>query len=207
VVLIEESFIDMSSSKLKVLRAEARRKTIHCLGATIPVLYLFFPKEWLMLGFFVGFANIALLEWLRLHGRLSLPCLRDYEGTRIGAYVFFVISAFLSILLFEKRIAIAAILMLAFGDTVSALAGAVLNTGQAAPPGKRIKPPSVMLAMFLTSLLIGLLVLGPGAAAVLGAIGATIADGVPLQVRQVPVNDNLTIPLVAGCLMSIGSLC
>jgi dolichol kinase len=30
---------------------------------------------------------------------------------------------------------------------------------------------------------------------------------VPLQVHQVPVNDNLTIPLVAGCLMSIGSLC
>ncbi len=197
----------MSSSKLNVLRAEARRKTIHCLGATIPVLYLFFPKEWLMLGFLVGFAIIAPLEWLRLHGRLSLPCLRDYEGKRIGAYIFFVIGAFLSILLFEKRIAIAAILMLAFGDTVSAVTGAVLTTGKAGPHGNRFKPPGVMLAMFLTTLLIGLLVLGPGLAAVLGASGATIADGVPLQVHQVPVNDNLSIPLVAGCLMSIGSIC
>lgn len=197
----------MSSAKLDLVRAEARRKMIHCLGATIPLLYLFFPKQWLLLGFLVGFAIIALLEWLRLHGRLSLPCLRDYEGKRIGAYVFFVVSAFLSILLFEKRIAIAAILMLTFGDTVSALAGAVLTSGQPDPHGKRLKPPGVMLAMFLTSLLIGLLVLSPGLAAVLGASGATIADGVPLQVRRVPVNDNLTIPLVSGCLMSIGSIC
>ena len=133
-----------------------------------------------------------------------MPCLREYEGKRIGAYVFFVISAFISILLFEKHIAIAAILMLAFGDTVSALAGAVLTTSQAGSPGKRLKPPGVMLAMFLISLLIGFLVLGQGLAAVLSATGATIADGVPLQVRQIPVNENLTILLVAGVLMSLG---
>ena len=96
-MLIGEGFIDMRSAKRDLVRAEARRKTIHCLGATIPLLYLVFPKEWLLRG--------------------------------------------------------------------------------------------------------------PGLAVVLSATGATIADGVPLQVRQIPVNENLTIPLVSGCLVSIGSLC
>jgi dolichol kinase len=196
----------MTIAKWNILRAEARRKAIHCCGVAIPALYFFFPKEWLTAGFLVGFVIIALLEWLRLRGCLSLPCLREYEEKKVGAYVFFVISAFLSILLFSKPVAIAAIMMLAFGDTVSALSGAVLNTDPSSLPGKRMKPPGVMLAMFLTSLLIGLLVLGPGAVAFLGAIGATIADGVPVRVRQVPLNDNLTIPLVAGALMSIGSM-
>lgn len=87
----------MRSATRDLVRAEVRRKMIHGLGAAIPLLYLFFPKQWLLLGFLVGFVIIALPE-----------------------------------------------------------------------------------------------------------MAAMIADGVPLQAHQVPVDDNLTIPLVAGVLMRLG---
>ncbi len=196
----------MSTAKLSVLREEAKRKAIHLCGIAIPVLYLFFQRELLILGFLLAFLLAGTIEWLRFRGVVSLPCLREKETKEIGAYVFFLIGAFISIILFEKSIAIVAILMLAIGDAVSALAGAVVNVDNPELYEKRTKPPEVMLVMFVTSLLIGYLILHSLPVAVCGAIGATIADGVPLRVSGVSIDDNLTIPLFAGVLMSIGSM-
>jgi len=51
-------------------------------------------------------------------------------------------------------------------------------------------------------LIIGWLTLHSLPMAVSGAIGATIADGVPFKVQKVAIDDNLTIPLFSGVLMS-----
>jgi len=196
----------MSLSISRVLCEEAKRKTIHSCGVAIPVVYLFLQKEVLILSFLLSFVLISIIEWLRFRGLVSLPFLRKNERKKIAAYVFFMIGAFISVLIFEKRIAIAAILMLALGDTISALAGALMTVGNAEGYKKSIKPPEVMLVMFMTSLLLGYLVLGSLPIAVLGTIGATLADGVPLKVQGIPVDDNLTIPLFSGVLMSCGSM-
>jgi len=196
----------MPSPKLSVLREEAKRKTIHSCGIAIPVVYLFLQKEVLILGFLISFLIILIIEWLRFRGLVSLPFLRENERKKIAAYVFFMIGAFISVLIFEKRIAIAAILMLALGDAVSALAGAMMTVDNAERYEKSIKLPEVMLVMFMTSLLIGYLVLHSLPIAVLGTIGATLADGVPLKVQGISVDDNLTIPLFSGILMSCGSM-
>ncbi len=66
---------------------------------------------------------------------------------------------------------------------------------------KRIKPPEVMLVMFAVSFIIGYFVLHSLPVAVFGAIVAVIADGVPLRVYGVTIDDNLTIPLFSGILM------
>lgn len=195
----------MTLSIPRVLCEEAKRKTIHSCGVVIPLVYLFSEKEVVILAFLISFFIISIIEWLRFRGLISLPFLRTNERKKIAAYVFFMIGAFISVLIFEKRIAIAAILMLALGDTVAALAGALMTVDNPWYE-KRIKPPEVMLAMFMTSLLIGYLVLGSLPIAVLGTIGATIADGVPLKVLGIPVDDNFTIPLFSGMLMSCGSM-
>jgi dolichol kinase len=195
-------------SKLSALREEAKRKTVHICGIAIPVLYLFLPKDLIVLGFVLSLFIIFIIEWLRFRGVVSLPFLRkkEEEKKEIGAYVFFVIGAFISILIFEKSIAIAAICMLAIGDAASALAGEVMNVNNPGMRGKRMKPPAVMLVMFITSLVIGCLVLHSLPVAVCGALGATIADGVPFKVQKVEIDDNLTIPLFSGLMMSFGSL-
>ena len=175
---------------------------MHICGVAIPVLYLLLQKELIILGFVIALFGICIIEWLRFRGLVSLPFLRDKEQKKIGAYVFFVIGAFISILIFEESIAIAAIFMLAIGDAVSGMAGAVLNTDNPELYEKRMKRPLVMLVMFITSLIIGCLILHSVPVAVFGALGATIADGVPFKVQKVAIDDNLTIPLFSGVLMS-----
>ncbi len=192
----------MSTSKSRVLREEAKRKTIHICGIAIPVLYLFLQKDLIIIGFVLAFFVICIIEWLRFRGLVSLPFLRNKERKKIGAYVFFIIGAFISILIFEKNIAIAAILMLAIGDAVSGMAGAVLNVDNPELYERRMKRPLVMLVMFVTCLIIGWLALHSLPTAVFGAFGATIADGVPLRIHSVQIDDNLTIPLFSGMLMS-----
>jgi len=196
----------MSLSISRVLREEAKRKTIHSCGVAIPVVYLFLQKDLIILSFLISFVIISIIEWLRFRGLVSLPFLRKNERKKIAAYVFFMIGAFISVLIFEKHIAIAAILMLALGDTISALAGALMTVDNAEGYEKSIKPPEVMLVMFMTSLFIGYLVLGSVPIAILGTIGATLADGVPLKVQGISVDDNLTIPLFSGILMSCGAM-
>ncbi len=192
----------MPNSKLSALREEAKRKTIHICGVAIPVLYYFLPKDLIVLGFVLSLFIIFIIEWLRFRGVVSLPFLRKNEKKEIGAHVFFVIGAFISILIFEKSIAIAAICMLAIGDAASALAGEVMSVNNPEMQGKRMKPPAVMLVMFVTCLIIGWLALHSLPVAVFGALGAAIADGVPFKVQKVAINDNLTIPLFSGLLMS-----
>jgi len=192
----------MSTSKSRVLREEAKRKTIHICGIAIPVLYLFLQKDLIIIGFVLAFFGIFVIEWLRFRGLVSLPFLRNKERKKIGAYVFFVIGAFISILIFEKSIAIAAIFMLAIGDAVSGMAGAVLNADSPELHERRMKRPLVMLVMFVTCLIIGWLALHSLPMTVFGAFGATIADGVPFKVQKVAIDDNLTIPLFSGVLMS-----
>ena len=192
----------------RILREEAKRKAIHVCGTAIPVLYLFLQKDLIIRGFVIGLFAVLIIEWSRLRGLISLPFLRHGEEKKkeIGAYVFFVIGAFISVIVFEKSIAIAAILMLAIGDTVSALAGAVIIADKPGMYRKSLKPPEVMLSMFTTSLLIGWLVLHSLPMSLFGALGATIADSVPLKVHGVPIDDNLTIPLFSGVLMSFVSM-
>jgi dolichol kinase len=196
----------MPPFKSSILKEEAKRKTIHICGVAIPVLYLFLSRESILFAFGLAFIVIFVIEWLRLHGIVSLPFLRNKEEKKLGAYVFFMIGAFLSILIFEKRIAIAAILMLAIGDAASGLTGAVIHEDKPELYERRMKSPEVMRVMFVTSLILGWLVLHSIPVAVLGALGATIADGVPLRVYNVLIDDNLTIPLLSGVLMSFGSM-
>jgi dolichol kinase len=195
----------MRATQSHIVWAEVQRKALHLCGVIIPLLYLLVSKHWIILGFLIGFCIIVLLEWLRFRGLITLPALREREHRNIPAYVFFVIGAFLSILIFEKSIAITAILMLALGDTASALTR-VLIDAEPRWHEKRRKRLEVMLVMFVTCFVIGWLVLFSIPVATFGALGATVADGVPLSIRGYHLDDNLTIPLFAGALMSVGAM-
>ena len=195
----------MGAAQSHPVWAEVRRKALHVCGVIIPVLYHLFPRDWIILGFLFGVIIIVFLEWLRFRGRITLPALREREHRTIPAYVFFIIGAFLSILIFEKSIAITAILMLALGDTVSALTRVLIDAEPRLPEGRR-KRLEVMLMMFVTCFVIGWLLRFSLPVAAFGALGATVADGVPLRLRGYYLDDNLTIPLFAGTLMTVGAM-
>jgi len=195
-------------SRPGILKQEIIRKFIHISsGILISVLYIVSEKDLLIISLLFTLFVILFLEVLRFRGMVSVPFLRDREKKKIGGHAFFMLGAFISILLFDKQIAIASILMLAIGDAASGLAQAVkrrtLDREEAYKRG--IKPPDVILIMLSVSFLVGYYTIDSLTIAISGAIGATIADGVHLRIYGLSIDDNLTIPLYSGFLMSLVS--
>ena len=195
-------------SRPGILKEEIIRKFIHISsGIAIPVLYTIYQRDLLVIGLLFCLFVIFFFEVLRFKGVVSVPFLRDRETRKIGGYAFFILGSFISILFFDKQVAIASILMLAIGDGASGIAQAVKRGSLYVVEGYKIgiKSPDVILIMFSVSLLVGYYTLDSLTMAVFGAIGATIADGVHLRIYGMIIDDNLTIPLYSGFLMSLVS--
>ncbi len=203
---------------MELLSHELLRKTVHVSGIYIPVAYYFLSKEnAVMLLSFVN-AVLLLVEWLRLSGKIKLPevLLRPHEEKNVAAYIYFQMAALISILIFDKTIAIAALLMLALGDTASGIAGAMVRNADVRNKGAKAKPPVIMAVMFTVCVLIGFFLLNMPPAPdmtylhlqvyVAGAFGAMLGDAIPIRIMGKPIDDNLMIPLLAGAFMTAAGL-
>jgi len=204
---------------LELFFVELRRKAIHVLGSFIAVAYYFIEKDTALFVLAIINAVLIYVEYLMLSGKINLPdkLLRPHENNQVAAYIYFQIAALISILIFEKTIAIAAILMLALGDTASGLAGALMNRGNVRySRGKlMVKPLPIMAVMFAVCIITGLLLMLvpfapdmeqiPFVVYVAGALGATLGDAIPLRIQGRPIDDNLLIPILSGVLMTIAS--
>jgi dolichol kinase len=200
---------DKRPSRPGIVREEIFRKSVHVgCGIAISVLYSMYQKNLLITLLLISLSFVFCLEVLRLKGMLTVPLLRDMEKKKIGAYAFFMMGAFMSILLFAREIAIASILMLAIGDAASGIAQSIKRGTPDILEGHRrgIKPLDEILIMFGVSSLVGYFVVGSLPIAVCGAVGAAIADGVHLKIYDIVIDDNLTIPLYSGLLMSLAAL-
>lgn len=204
----------------KLFFVELRRKAFHAAGSLFAVAYYFIDKETAVSGLVILNTVLLIVEWLRLSGKLRLPetLLRPHENKQVAAYIYFQIAVLISIFVFEKTIAIAAILMLALGDTASGLAGTLMEGGNVRHSRQRfiIKPFPIMAVMFAVCVLIGILLhyLPPAPDMnitslwiyVAGALGATLGDAIPLRIQGRPIDDNLLIPLLSGVFMTIANL-
>jgi dolichol kinase len=205
---------------LKLFFVELRRKAIHILGSFIALAYYFIEKDTALFGLAIINAILICVEWLRLSGKIRLPdiLLRSHENKQVAAYIYFQMAALISIFVFEKTIAIAAILMLAMGDTASGLAGALMNRGNVRYSRDKlmVKPLPIMAVMFAVCVITGLLLINipfapdmehiSFAVYVAGALGATLGDAIPLRIQGRPVDDNLMIPILSGVFMTIANL-
>lgn len=205
------------------LSTEARRKAIHLTGLSVPAVLLLFGKA-AAIGFVAAALAVALLlERARLSGLVRLPAVRDHEADRVAGYFYYISGALLTVLFFTPPIAIAAMLMLSLGDAASGIIGSVVR-GSAVRTrimeggGWRIKPLPVVAGTFAVCLAVGhaasiiegIYFSGPGVLTLpvrtVGAAAATFADAVPFSFRDRVVDDNLTIPLLAGSAMSLAAL-
>lgn len=200
------------------LSRELRRKAFHITGSLIPVGYYFIGRELAVIVLSSANALLLLIEWLRLRGRINFPTtlqtlLRQHEEKNVAGYIYFQIAALLSILVFDKTIAIAALLMLSIGDTAAGLAGAIMKGGDVRNNEKNtVKHPLIMLVMFSVCIAIGLVLSGIQPSQDMrylsfkvyaaGALGAVLGDSVPIRIMGKSIDDNLTIPLLSGALMT-----
>jgi dolichol kinase len=197
------------------LALEIRRKLIHLTGLSVPVGIVLFGK-WVTAGLIaLALAASLLIEAGRLKGRIRLPAVREHEVDKTAGYVYYILGSLITVLAFRPMVALTAMLMLSIGDAASGIIGSVLRGSNVrnevpAEGEKRLKPLPVSLGMFAVCLTIGYLSSGltglPFAVYLAGAVGATLADSVPIFIGKRCLDDNLTIPLYAGVLMSLAIL-
>lgn len=188
---------------------EIKRKTIHITGLSVPVGILIFGKIYTAVMIAVALAAALALEAGRLRGRISLPAVRDHEQDKVAGYIYYIFGSLVTVILFRPMIAMTAMLMLSLGDAVSGIVGSVLMNANVRARNERwrYKPFPIVASMFLACLAIGYLSSGitrlPWEVYFLGAAGATVADSMALFVRNRGLDDNLTIPIFSGFMMSI----
>jgi dolichol kinase len=191
---------DADGQEIAGLRDEVARRLVHASGAAVPLAWLLGAPWWLVQAFMVFAAVVAaVLEVVRLFVGLEWvvydKLTREYEQDNPAGYALYMWSVAAVVLVFEPKVAVVAMLALSIGDPVSGL----LASGEL----RKIKRPRVLGAMFAVTLAVAWPFL-PLSAAILAAVGATIADGVKPQFRGIVVDDNLSIPLVVAAAAWVG---
>ena len=114
--------------------------------------------------------------------------------------IFFFIGVLLSVQLFERNIALASIMVLTLGDSVSHLFGAQFGRLKNIFNGKSKKLLEGTLIGTLTGFL-GAVFFVPIPEAFLGSAAAMIAEVIKIDFNDSTLDDNLVVPLVAGTVM------
>lgn len=195
------------------IESEVARRLVHASGSLVPLGHVFAPDvvtwprvQWLLV---VGLVLALGLEIARLvfgfEWWIFDHLTRSYEQDNLAGYALAVISVTAVVLIAPPVIAVPSILILTLGDPISGL----LGSGQVRPLGGGealeliVKPPRVLVTMFLVSTTIGAAFVAP-LAAILGGLAATVADGAKPIVFTYVIDDNFTIPLAAAGAIALG---
>jgi glycerol-3-phosphate acyltransferase PlsY len=177
------------------------RKLLHLLTAILPLVYLHIERKE-MLILLTGLTCLSFLaDILRLEikslgvvfYRLFEKLLWEKEKKIFTGASVFLLSASLSVFLFSKPIALAALLFLSVGDTTAYFVGT--RYGRISIAGEKTLEGS--LACLLLCIVISLFIPHlPFLVLLFGAIAASVVELFPLG-----VDDNLVLPLVSGFVM------
>jgi dolichol kinase len=186
--------VDRAGSAEESNAPEYSRRAIHAAGAIVPAFAVVGGPWWLVQTAAVALALGTLaLEVFRLGGVVDWAIYdrltRPYERDNVAGYALYGVGFGTVALAFPPRIALPAMFTLALGDPVSGFLGR--------NELRNAKRPLALLGMFVTSLALCYPYVGP-VPAVVGALAATLADGVKPQIRGYVVDDNLTIPIATG---------
>lgn len=184
--------------------AELVRKGIHLFALTIPIGYIFVSLPlaifWVGLStavsFFIDFSRFRkwmLWSWL---ANIMGSIFREHEmkGGLSGA-TYILVTALVTIIVFPKTIAIAALTFIIIGDTAAAIVGR--RYGKHRLIGRKSLEGSAACLISLS--LISVIIPGlPYQAGFAGAAAATLTE-----LLSGKVDDNLTVPMVSGIVMII----
>ncbi|MFQ5702077.1 MAG: diacylglycerol/polyprenol kinase family protein [Acidobacteriota bacterium] len=190
-----------------------KRKLFRLVGLLFPALYvgadrLHAGAGWVSAtGLLVLFLAIMVtLEYARFHrpgvNRWVFDHFRDFtkekERNRTSSTTQFLLACLLTILLFDKGVALAAMLLLVFGDPVAEIIGT--RWGRTPLMGKSLEGTLGGLTACLLSM-IPLAATGTGptpSVLILGAFAAALFELLPS-----PLDDNFIIPLASGIVMTL----
>jgi dolichol kinase len=183
---------------------EVTRRLVHATGTAVPLSYLFGPDlvTWRVVQVFLAVALVVVvaLEYVRLSVGLDWAIYdrltREYEQDNPAGYALYIVGMAAVAGTVELGLpisaAVASMFMLAIGDPISGLLGSA--------EASNVKQAWVLLVMFgVCTLLAAPFV--PPAAAILGGMAATFADGVKPTIAGYVVDDNFSIPVFSAAAM------
>lgn len=194
---------------------EIRRKTMHIWPIIIPIAYRFVSKDtaltiMLPICAFYVFCDIFRHfhdGFRQLFDRIiTVYFLREHEKNGLIGSSYFIFGALLSIILFPKPVTIVSLYILIISDASAAIVGT--GWGRTRIFAKSLEGS---IAFFVSGIIIVLLAMqdkplwGESAMqyhlwwGVLAVAGATLVELLPTG-----LDDNLTVPLVAGAIMMFG---
>lgn len=185
------------------LAAELGRKAIHLFGLVVPLGMLILPAgvvRWALLTAFLISVTIDLLRrgdspLARAIRRVLGPVLRPHELSRFSGGTYILSAGAMCHLLFTLPVAVAALIAIVLGDTAAVFVGRYL--GRIRLVGSKTLEGSLG---FFAAALLGVLWIPqlPIHVKVIGSAAAAITEALPLR-----LDDNLSVPLVAGVVMSL----
>ncbi len=181
---------------MEINKFEIRRQAVHiCLGLILNSLILFII---LIIGIIISilsrkFRIPVIYSFLKLFERKHT--LKTFPGR---GTISFLIGCLLVLQLFEKDIALASIMILTFGDSVSHLFG--WHIGRKRHPLNCLKSIEGNIAGAIAGFLGAMFFISP-LPALLASFGAMTAEAVELKMNERIVDDNIIVPLVAGTII------
>lgn len=186
--------------------SETLRKSIHLSSLVIPFSYRYiigFDNRRLAFALLLLSFTISLVvefyrfwqkDFRRTFHRVFGLILRRHEMKDFTGATYMLFAAMLCVAFLSPVIASCAVAFLSIGDTFAALVG--MNFGKR-KLGKSSKSLEGSLACFASCLAFGLFWLNNPPLAFIGALVATLAE-----LSNLPVDDNLRIPLLSGLVMT-----
>lgn len=192
--------------------SELWRKAYRSFGLVFVIAYLFIDKNSLLKILLAILAILVALEFLRFKfpkltkEYLKIPIAKEKERKNISGTTLFVASVLLSIFFFSKPIAMLSIIFLIVGDAAATLIGTkfgriILFKGKSFEGSFACFIVCLFLGVLLTTLFepffgINLLIIFSG------AVAATLAELITIKLGRLVIEDNLTMALAAGLVMS-----
>ena len=185
------------------------RRIFHLIAASATTLlalvlpehaYMLLIGSGALLGLVLDCARPRIGGLNRLFLGIFQPILKQSETTEITGATWFLVAAFFTFYFFGPQVAIPVLMFVAVGDPAAALVGAHF-------PGPRLwnKSPAGAVAFVAVSLAAWAILsaLGFGSWTWPVVIAAVVAATVELA--PLPADDNLTVPLIAGAVMTLAN--
>lgn len=182
------------------------RKLLHLSTALVPIGYIFVPRVTVVvilfsLAFFsliVDFLRLEIKSIGKIFNRYLGKLLWEKERDTLTAATHYAVAASLSVYFFDKWIAVAVLLFLAFGDTAAHVIG--VKWGKKRIGSKQSeKTVEGSFACMVICLSVSSLLPQPGLFVLfVGSVVASLVEFFPFG-----IDDNFTLPLISGVAMEI----
>lgn len=189
---------------------ETKRQLVHGgLGVIVSAFVYLAPANFVGPIIFAAVIMLFSLSFLARRG-IYIPLVseildiferkKDIRAFPLKGTIYFMMGALISVALYEKTIASAAIMILALGDSFSTLVGKPLGKTKHAHNSKKSVEGS--LAGFVAAFAGALFLVSPKVALV-GALSGMLVESFDLKIQGKTIDDNFSIPIICGAVMSV----